>query len=116
MKNGKYAEIFLTLRGDRACKALSAGEVAAAVRLRWAGFGEGTPQQDLPKGQNRRYADFGTVVESCSHYSRYPRVLRFRISPSLPSTLGFENLPEIIENFLKKGIEKCHRLFENLWR
>ena len=31
-----------------------------------AGFGEGTPQQDLPKGQNRRYADFGTVVESCS--------------------------------------------------
>ena len=33
---------------------------------RIAGFGEGTPQQDLPKGQNRRYADFGTVVESCS--------------------------------------------------
>ena len=71
MKNGKYAEIFLTLRGDRACKALSAGEVAAAVRLRWAGFGEGTPQQDLPKGQNRRYADFGTVVESCSVTSAF---------------------------------------------
>ena len=33
---------------------------------RIAGFGEGTPQHDLPKGQNRRYADFGTVVESCS--------------------------------------------------
>ena len=33
---------------------------------RIAGFGEGTPQQDLPKEQNRRYADFGTVVESCS--------------------------------------------------
>ena len=33
---------------------------------RIAGFGEGTPQQDLPKGQNRRYADFGTMVESCS--------------------------------------------------
>ena len=33
---------------------------------RIAGFGEGTPQQDLPKGKNRRYADFGTVVESCS--------------------------------------------------
>jgi hypothetical protein len=32
--------------GDRACKALSLGEVAAAVRLRKAGFGEGTPQQD----------------------------------------------------------------------
>ena len=39
-------EIFKTLRGDRACKALSLGEVAAAVRLRIAGFGEGTPQQD----------------------------------------------------------------------
>ena len=37
---------FKTLRGDRACKALSLGEVAAAVRLRIAGFGEGTPQQD----------------------------------------------------------------------
>ena len=38
--------IFKTLRSDRACKALSLGEVAAAVRLRKAGFGEGTPQQD----------------------------------------------------------------------
>ena len=38
--------ILKTLRGDRACKALSPGEVAAAVRLRMAGFGEGTPQQD----------------------------------------------------------------------
>ena len=38
--------IYKTLRGDRACKALSLGEVAAAVRLRIAGFGEGTPQQD----------------------------------------------------------------------
>ena len=38
--------IFKTLRSDRACKALSLGEVAAAVRLRIAGFGEGTPQQD----------------------------------------------------------------------
>ena len=38
--------VFKTLRGDRACKALSLGKVAAAVRLRKAGFGEGTPQQD----------------------------------------------------------------------
>ena len=38
--------VFKTLRGDRACKALSLGEVAAAVRLRIAGFGEGSPQQD----------------------------------------------------------------------
>ena len=29
--------VFKTLRGDRACKALSLGEVAAAVRLRKAG-------------------------------------------------------------------------------
>ena len=41
-----------------------AGFSSGASRI--AGFGEGTPQQDLPKGQNRRYADFGTVVESCS--------------------------------------------------
>ena len=38
--------IFKTLRGDRACKALSLGEVAAAVRLRITGFGEGYCQQD----------------------------------------------------------------------
>ena len=37
---------FKTLRGDRACKALSLGEVAAAVRLRITGFGEGYCQQD----------------------------------------------------------------------
>ena len=38
--------VFKTLRGDRACKALSLGEVAAAIRLRIAGFGEGYCQQD----------------------------------------------------------------------
>ena len=38
--------VFKTLRSDGACKALSLGEVAAAVRLRIAGVGEGTPQQD----------------------------------------------------------------------
>ena len=57
--------IFKTLRGDRACKALSQGEVAAAVRLRIAGFGEGTPQQDSD-GTNERNAKSGTSVESCS--------------------------------------------------
>ena len=31
-----------------------------------AGFGEGTPQQVSREGQNRRIADFGTVVETCS--------------------------------------------------
>ena len=38
--------IFKTLRVDRVCKALSLGEVAAAVRLRITGFGEGYCQQD----------------------------------------------------------------------
>ena len=33
---------------------------------RIAGFGEGTPQQVSREGQNRRIADFGTVVETCS--------------------------------------------------
>ena len=33
---------------------------------RIAGFGEGTPQQVSHEGQNRRIADFGTVVETCS--------------------------------------------------
>ena len=33
---------------------------------RKAGFGEGTPQQVSREGQNRRIADFGTVVETCS--------------------------------------------------
>ena len=37
-----------------------------------AGFGEGTPQQDHHKGENEQSAKFGTVVESCSDYFRYP--------------------------------------------
>ena len=37
--------IFRTSHDDTACKAPAAGEVAAAVKLRKAGFGEGTPQQ-----------------------------------------------------------------------
>ena len=35
--------VFKTLRGDGACKALSLGEVAAAVRVRKAGFGDNSP-------------------------------------------------------------------------
>ena len=31
-----------------------------------AGFGEGTPQQDSRRGKNKRRANFGTSVESCS--------------------------------------------------
>ena len=37
-----------------------------AVQAAIAGFGEGTPQQVSREGQNRRIADFGTVVETCS--------------------------------------------------
>jgi len=38
--------IFKTLRSDRACKALSLGEVAAAARRRVAGGGGRAPPQD----------------------------------------------------------------------
>ena len=37
-----------------------------AAQAAIAGFGEGTPQQVSREGQNRRIADFGTVVETCS--------------------------------------------------
>ena len=56
--------VFKTLRGDRACKALSLGEVAAAVRLRIAG-GKALPNK-IPMGQNEQNAKSGTSVESCS--------------------------------------------------
>ena len=41
-----------------------AAGISGASRI--AGFGEGTPQQVSREGQNRRIADFGTVVETCS--------------------------------------------------
>ncbi|KXB92904.1 hypothetical protein HMPREF3033_00490 [Veillonellaceae bacterium DNF00751] len=37
---------------------------------RIAGFGEGTPQQDSRRGKNKRRANFGTSVESCSEKLR----------------------------------------------
>lgn len=43
---------------------MSAAGISGASRK--AGFGEGTPQQVSREGQNRRIADFGTVVETCS--------------------------------------------------
>ena len=36
------------------------------VRLHYELAGNGTPQQVSREGQNRRIADFGTVVETCS--------------------------------------------------
>ncbi len=50
----------------------SSGSEGIVVREDEAGFGEGTPQQDHHKGENEREANFGTVVESCSNYFRYP--------------------------------------------
>ena len=82
---------------------------------RQAGFGEGTPQQDLPKGQNRRYADFGTVVESCSKKVAAFPVWAFADTldgeggasanfaavflPLIPTTPRKAKLTEICENF-----------------
>jgi len=47
-------------------KKLFAGRKSFCGASRIAGFGEGTPQQVSREGQNRRIADFGTVVETCS--------------------------------------------------
>ena len=52
-------------RGERA-KKLFAGRKSFCGASRIAGFGEGTPQQVSREGQNRRIADFGTVVETYS--------------------------------------------------
>ena len=61
-------------------------EVFSSGASRIAGFGEGTPQQDLPQGQNRRYADFGTVVESCSTKLPTSSAVAFVVFPlSLPT-------------------------------
>ena len=74
---------------------------------RIAGFGEGTPQQDLPKGQNRRYADFGTVVESCSDSSHSAPAVKLRISPSAAYNDRKGILPKNVDNFFKKmGVKK----------
>lgn len=74
---------------------------------RIAGFGEGTPQQDLPKGQNRRYADFGTVVESCSDSSRSAPAVKLRISPSAAYNDRKGILPKNVDNFFEKmGVKK----------
>ena len=48
------------------CRGYSGMAAALCGASRKAGFGEGTPQQVSREGQNRRIADFGTVVETCS--------------------------------------------------
>ena len=37
-----------------------------AAQAAWQGLGKALPNKIYQRGQNRRYADFGTVVESCS--------------------------------------------------
>jgi hypothetical protein len=58
-KTGCEAELFL-----KNPKKYFEGFLSGVSRI--AGFGEGTPQQVSREGQNRRIADFGTVVETCS--------------------------------------------------
>ena len=52
-------------RGEREKNFSPDGNLSCGAS-RIAGFGEGTPQQVSREGQNRRIADFGTVVETCS--------------------------------------------------
>ena len=40
-----------------------------AAQAAWQGLGKALPNKIYQRGQNRRYADFGTVVESCSKKS-----------------------------------------------
>ena len=56
--------VFLSHGRDLLSCRMSAAGISGASRK--AGFGEGTPQQVSREGQNRRIADFGTVVETCS--------------------------------------------------
>ena len=56
--------VFLSHGRDLLSCRMSAAGISGASRI--AGFGEGTPQQVSREGQNRRIADFGTVVETCS--------------------------------------------------
>jgi len=56
--------VFLSHGRDLLSCLMSAAGISGASRK--AGFGEGTPQQVSREGQNRRIADFGTVVETCS--------------------------------------------------
>src|SRR5699024_1291497 len=56
--------VFLSHGRDLLSCRMSAAGISGASRK--AGFGEGTPQQVSREWQNRRIADFGTVVETCS--------------------------------------------------
>ena len=63
---------------------------------RIAGFGEGTPQQVSREGQNRRIADFGTVVETCSK--------KLPDCHSLPTATFSENRNQLFYKRLRAGI------------
>ena len=74
---------------------------------RIAGFGEGTPQQDSRRGKNKRRANFGTSVESCSDNSRSAPAVKLRISPSAAYNDRKGILPKNVDNFFEKmGVKK----------
>ncbi|MBO1303651.1 hypothetical protein J3353_11690 [Faecalibacterium sp. Marseille-Q4137] len=63
---------------------------------RIAGFGEGTPQQDSRRGKNKRRANFGTSVESCSK--------KLPDCRSLPTATFSENRNQLFYKRLRAGI------------
>ena len=62
----KKFSYLLAISGAKVRKNFSPVGNIFAAQAAIAGFGEGTPQQVSHEGQNRRIADFGTVVETCS--------------------------------------------------
>ena len=73
---------------------MSAAGISGTSRK--AGFGEGTPQQVSRVGQNRRIADFGTVVETCSK--------KLPDCHSLPTATFSENRNQLFYKRLRAGI------------
>ena len=73
---------------------MSAAGISGASRK--AGFVEGTPQQVSREGQNRRIADFGTVVETCSK--------KLPDCHSLPTATFSENRNQLFYKRLRAGI------------
>ena len=64
----KYSYL-LAISGAKVRKNFSPVGNIFAAQAAIAGFGEGTPQQVSRERQNRRIADFGTVVETCSKFA-----------------------------------------------
>src|SRR5699024_2739900 len=88
--------VFLSHGCDLLSCRMSAAGISGASRK--AGFGEGTPQQVSREGQNRRIADFGTVVETCSLWLQSPAC---RGISSFPLKIHWKRafLPAVRERF-----------------